>query len=1206
MAEKIILDFELNTSGSQRSIKELNDRIKDLNNQLKGTDIGSKAFNDLNRELAKTKVQAQNLQKDFKDITLEIKIDDAGGVNTIETLRNRLALLKSQLAKEEIGSEAFKSLSKEIAGINIQIRELNQELKGLDFGQTLSQMGNVLAGIAGSVGLLNDAFMDGNDETQKYIENATRTIMAIQGIGAVVSGADSAMKLLNMTMAKNPLMVWVAAATALIAVGGLLVKQIMANNSAMNDTNRLTKEQKELVKSLNTEYTRYRLELAQLNGDLRLQIRLTNELLKLDYAEKIEDIAEKFNLEASEVRQVTNAYKEYQANQAESIRLGNLYEETQEKLKTATGSQKTALESLLSSTRTELVSLANRNIALNNLYNKNKEFYTLYTTVSQLELQLNSQTKKSYEDKFETILKEGSAAYSELADEYKQLADTLKNFDKEIISKRVELEKDALDQKIIESIKAGDIIKTIQLGEQKLQLEINEKKREYNEYQKNISDADKESMKRIDELNKKNKKAQEDYYDFSVRRFQLENEYNQLIQSGSDEDKKSAERKKEELKILENTIETKKKETAENLKIIESEKNKSGLIRRNLQNLEDELKALQDKSKRDIQEYIDDIYRNVMDRSASIESQINATSLKIFELFLNDREDIINASEDKKKELVLKASIETLTEERKQLINFYQDSLELYEAFSNQKGSIFRNTISQELTDIGDLELKNFNKTIDDIYTKLTAKYNEMEDMKFKAAAEGNEKNYMALELQLEDLNKQKITLEELKQSTDIMVRLNDDLLTLKAAQSAFHGENVDFTEKEMIMLSDIVSKREANIKLSQYENDLFERYLLNSIELVSSEEELNMLREEAIKTIPIYDNLMRKTNDAQRAATERQIQDSVTLLNVERDRVNALIQLEIVKLNRYEGYINKTIELTENRLDHEEKLAIIAANELFEKKIIDETEYQQYVLDIQADFARKRQENELTALKSYIQIAEQLYGGLFDFIGNRQQQNLTNQLNNLTTETERSVESEREKADNGLITQEQYLRNKEQLQYEAEQKRRQLEQDQAKRDRQIAVFEATLGMITGIAKAIPNPFQMALAGVTGAAQIAAASSTPLPQFEYGGVISGKRHKDGGTIIEAEKDEIILKRGVRANPMLNNMASMINESVGGKSFRLPMNNVSSMNNEISDFRDKNMVDSIVNGINTIKVINVATETEKVNKKVTKLQNKAKL
>ena len=82
----------------------------------------------------------------------------------------------------------------------------------------------------------------------------------------------------------------------------------------------------------------------------------------------------------------------------------------------------------------------------------------------------------------------------------------------------------------------------------------------------------------------------------------------------------------------------------------------------------------------------------------------------------------------------------------------------------------------------------------------------------------------------------------------------------------------------------------------------------------------------------------------------------------------------------------------------------------------------------------------------------------------------------------------------------------------------------QAQNDKALALFQATIQVAQQIAANVGNPILAAIIGVAGAIQIAAIASQPIPKFEKGGLVNGKRHTDGGTLIEAEQGEFIINR----------------------------------------------------------------------------------
>jgi hypothetical protein len=88
----------------------------------------------------------------------------------------------------------------------------------------------------------------------------------------------------------------------------------------------------------------------------------------------------------------------------------------------------------------------------------------------------------------------------------------------------------------------------------------------------------------------------------------------------------------------------------------------------------------------------------------------------------------------------------------------------------------------------------------------------------------------------------------------------------------------------------------------------------------------------------------------------------------------------------------------------------------------------------------------------------------------------------------------------------------------------------QAKSERALNVFKAVIDTAASITKTGAQlgypaaiPFQVA-AGVIGATQIAAILAQPLPKFKKGGIVGGRSHEAGGTIIEAERGEFVVNR----------------------------------------------------------------------------------
>jgi hypothetical protein len=86
----------------------------------------------------------------------------------------------------------------------------------------------------------------------------------------------------------------------------------------------------------------------------------------------------------------------------------------------------------------------------------------------------------------------------------------------------------------------------------------------------------------------------------------------------------------------------------------------------------------------------------------------------------------------------------------------------------------------------------------------------------------------------------------------------------------------------------------------------------------------------------------------------------------------------------------------------------------------------------------------------------------------------------------------------------------------------------QARQDKALALFEIGIntaqGIISALASKPPNPILAAFIATTGAIQAAAVAAKPIPKFAKGGLIGGKLHSQGGTMIEAEQGEYMVNR----------------------------------------------------------------------------------
>ena len=141
----------------------------------------------------------------------------------------------------------------------------------------------------------------------------------------------------------------------------------------------------------------------------------------------------------------------------------------------------------------------------------------------------------------------------------------------------------------------------------------------------------------------------------------------------------------------------------------------------------------------------------------------------------------------------------------------------------------------------------------------------------------------------------------------------------------------------------------------------------------------------------------------------------------------------------------------------------------------------------------------------------------------------------------------------------------------------------------------------------------MITAGILGAAQAAVIASQPLPQLRRGGKINGPKHEQGGVplfkngsqIAEVEGGELIMTAGVTNSPMLLQAASEINQLAGGVSFTNQPTGQSAIGVAQPQVNVAAIVQETIRGITSIPVVNLATKTADVDRKVKNIEAKSR-
>jgi len=160
----------------------------------------------------------------------------------------------------------------------------------------------------------------------------------------------------------------------------------------------------------------------------------------------------------------------------------------------------------------------------------------------------------------------------------------------------------------------------------------------------------------------------------------------------------------------------------------------------------------------------------------------------------------------------------------------------------------------------------------------------------------------------------------------------------------------------------------------------------------------------------------------------------------------------------------------------------------------------------------------------------------------------------------------------------------------EFEKKRLEIDRKAFKDKKRLDTSQVLINSAVGASKTIAQmgfigaiPALIGLA-VQTAGQVA---SIQAQKFRFGGNVGGATHSRGGTMIEAERGEAVMMREA-VNPITVPILSAINTSYGG-------NPISALN----DFKGSN--NNSNGGMQTIEVVNVATDTARINTRVKNLQ-----
>ena len=145
----------------------------------------------------------------------------------------------------------------------------------------------------------------------------------------------------------------------------------------------------------------------------------------------------------------------------------------------------------------------------------------------------------------------------------------------------------------------------------------------------------------------------------------------------------------------------------------------------------------------------------------------------------------------------------------------------------------------------------------------------------------------------------------------------------------------------------------------------------------------------------------------------------------------------------------------------------------------------------------------------------------------------------NKMTELSNEQASEMAALQNRGLSEKEFAKEKEKIDKRYAAKKKDLEIKQAKREKKMAIFQAIINTAAGVAKAIPNPYLMAFAGIMGALQVSAIASAPIPMAK-GALAFSPTNAIVGDNVNAKNDPEIIAPLSKLSAILGNQNNNVN------------------------------------------------------------------
>jgi hypothetical protein len=199
MANEILLSLALNADGSVKTLADLQKNLRNFKNEVRDVSVGSKEFNLLTGEIAKTNQAITQINKSFKSI------DATSANNSIASVEQEIKNLTFQLKQLDQDSPEFKKLKGDLIVAKSELVEFKDQTKGISGEKLIGSFAKVGESIAGSFSIASLAlsgFGKKNEDIEKAQLKAEKAIQLVISAKAVAEGVESGVKLISIGQTK--------------------------------------------------------------------------------------------------------------------------------------------------------------------------------------------------------------------------------------------------------------------------------------------------------------------------------------------------------------------------------------------------------------------------------------------------------------------------------------------------------------------------------------------------------------------------------------------------------------------------------------------------------------------------------------------------------------------------------------------------------------------------------------------------------------------------------------------------------------------------------------------------------------------------------------------------------------------------------------------------------------------------------------------